>query len=43
LILSICFLAGAAAADTRNSMYSIGLLALSWPVYLLLRGRSTDS
>jgi APA family basic amino acid/polyamine antiporter len=36
-ILSVAFLIGAVAADTRNSIYSLVLLALSWPVYLLVR------
>jgi basic amino acid/polyamine antiporter, APA family len=42
LAVSIVFLGGAAAGDTRNTLYSMGLLALSWPIYLLLRGRSKD-
>jgi APA family basic amino acid/polyamine antiporter len=37
LVLSLGFLAGAFFADTRNSLYSILLLALSWPLYLVLR------
>ena len=37
LLLSVCFLAGAAAADTRNSIYSLGLLAASYPVFSFLR------
>ncbi|MDB4871312.1 MAG: hypothetical protein JWL97_2316 [Gemmatimonadales bacterium] len=36
-VLSVAFLIGAVAADTRNSLYSMLLLALSWPVYLLIR------
>jgi basic amino acid/polyamine antiporter, APA family len=36
-LLSIGFLLGAAAADTRNSLFSLILLALSWPIYLLVR------
>ncbi len=36
-VLSIVFLLGAVAADTRNSIYSLILLALSWPLYLLVR------
>ena len=35
--LSVVFLMGAVAADTRNSIYSLVLLALSWPVYLVVR------
>lgn len=41
LILSLGFLVGAFLADTRNSIYSIGLLALSWPLFLALRPRVT--
>lgn len=37
LIFSIGFLFGAFFADTRNSVYSLMLLALSWPLYRLLR------
>jgi APA family basic amino acid/polyamine antiporter len=36
-VLSVAFLIGAVAADTRNSLYSLILLALSWPLYLLVR------
>jgi len=36
-LLSIAFLLGAGAADTRNSVYSLVLLALSWPLYRLMR------
>jgi APA family basic amino acid/polyamine antiporter len=32
---SLAFLAGAAASDTRNSLYAAGLLAASYPAYLL--------
>lgn len=40
LLLSIAFLAGAVAADTRNSLYSLLLLAASYPIFLLLdRGK----
>lgn len=35
-VLSVAFLVGAVAADTRNSVYSLILLALSWPLYLLV-------
>jgi basic amino acid/polyamine antiporter, APA family len=41
LVLSIAFLVGAFLADTRNSIYSLLLLALSWPIYMLVRPRST--
>lgn len=37
LMLSIGFLIGAFVADTRNSIYSLMLLALSWPLYLIVR------
>jgi APA family basic amino acid/polyamine antiporter len=43
LVLSVGFLVGAFAADTRNSVYSLLLLALSWPVYLALRPRRPQS
>ena len=39
-LLSVGFLAGAVAADTRNSVYSLLLLALSWPLYRLMRPRA---
>jgi APA family basic amino acid/polyamine antiporter len=42
-LLSIGFLAGAVAADTRNSVYSLLLLALSWPIYRLMRAKSENS
>jgi APA family basic amino acid/polyamine antiporter len=38
-VLSVAFLIGAVAADTRNSIYSLILLGLSWPLYLLVRPR----
>jgi APA family basic amino acid/polyamine antiporter len=41
-VLSVVFLIGAVAADTRNSVYSLGLLALSWPVYLLMRPKTKN-
>lgn len=37
--LSVAFLAGAFFADTRNSIYSLGLLAVSWPIYVMVRSR----
>jgi len=40
LIFSLAFLVGAFLADTRNSIYSLILLALSWPLYLVLRPNS---
>jgi APA family basic amino acid/polyamine antiporter len=39
-VLSIAFLVGAFFADTRNSIYSLLLLAASWPIYLMVRPRS---
>jgi APA family basic amino acid/polyamine antiporter len=36
-VLSVAFLAGAVGADTRNSIYSLILLGLSWPLYRILR------
>jgi APA family basic amino acid/polyamine antiporter len=40
LVLSLGFLVGAFLADTRNSIYSLILLALSWPLYLMLRPKA---
>ncbi|HTD83137.1 MAG TPA: amino acid permease [Gemmatimonadaceae bacterium] len=40
LIFSLGFLVGAFLADTRNSIYSLVLLALSWPLYVTLRPRA---
>ena len=37
LVLSLGFLIGAVVTDTRNSVYSLILLALSWPLYRVLR------
>jgi len=39
-VLSVAFLIGAVAADTRNSLYSLVLLALSWPIYTLMRPKT---
>ncbi len=39
LLASIAFLAGAVASDTRNSIYSLLLLGLSFPVYLFIKSR----
>jgi basic amino acid/polyamine antiporter, APA family len=36
-LLSIAFLTAAVAADTRNSMYSLVLLAVSFPIYRWMR------
>jgi basic amino acid/polyamine antiporter, APA family len=37
LIGSVLFLAGAIASDTENSMYALGLLAVSYPVFRLIK------
>ena len=37
LLGSVGFLAGAVAADTRNSVYALLLLAVSYPVFLLMK------
>ena len=41
LVLSIAFLVGAFLADTKNSVYSLLLLAASWPIYLLVRMKAS--
>jgi basic amino acid/polyamine antiporter, APA family len=43
LACSLAFLAGAVASDTRNSLYALGLLGLSYPAYLLIRRRTRVS
>jgi APA family basic amino acid/polyamine antiporter len=43
LVVSLGFLVGVFVADTRNSVYSLVLLALSWPVYLLMRPKPENS
>ena len=43
LLVSLGFLVGAFLADTRNSVYSLVLLALSWPVYLMMRPKPENS
>ena len=40
LMLSIAFLVGAFLADTRNSIYSLLLLAASWPIYVMVRPKA---
>jgi APA family basic amino acid/polyamine antiporter len=40
LLASVAFLIGAVASDTRNSLYALVLLALSFPVYLLIKRRA---
>jgi APA family basic amino acid/polyamine antiporter len=42
LIFSLGFLIGTVVTDTRNSIYSLILLALSWPLYLALRPKSAS-
>jgi APA family basic amino acid/polyamine antiporter len=37
LIGSVLFLAGAIASDTRNSLYALALLAVSYPMFRLMR------
>jgi APA family basic amino acid/polyamine antiporter len=37
LIASVAFLLGAAISDTRNSVYALVVLAISFPVYLLIK------
>jgi basic amino acid/polyamine antiporter, APA family len=37
LAVSVAFLAGAVWSDTENSLYALGLLAVSGPVYLAIR------
>jgi APA family basic amino acid/polyamine antiporter len=37
IVGSIAFLAGAVAGDTKNSLWALGLLAVSLPVYLIAR------
>jgi APA family basic amino acid/polyamine antiporter len=41
LIFSIGFLIGNVVTDTRNSVYSLLLLGLSWPLYLALRPKAS--
>ena len=42
LLASLVFLAGAIASDPKNSLWAVGLLALSIPVYLLVRRRASE-
>jgi APA family basic amino acid/polyamine antiporter len=41
LLASIGFLIGAVVSDTRNSLYALVVLALSYPIYLLFKRRPT--
>jgi APA family basic amino acid/polyamine antiporter len=43
LIGSILFLTGAVASDTRNSIYALVLLALSYPLFRLLKLRDSNA
>jgi basic amino acid/polyamine antiporter, APA family len=43
LVASVAFLIGAVASDTRNSLYALVVLALSFPVYLLMKSRTTTT
>ena len=43
LLGSFGFVAGAFYSDTRNSLYSLGLLALSYPVYLVTSRKQTTT
>lgn len=43
LAASVVFLAGAVFSDLTNSLYSIGLLVLTVPVFLLLRFRKSSA
>ena len=40
LLLSVAMLAGDVVTDTRNSAYSLLLLGLSWPAYLIVRPKA---
>jgi APA family basic amino acid/polyamine antiporter len=37
LVGSLLFLAGAVASDTRNSLYALALLAVSYPVFRVIK------
>ena len=40
LLASIAFLIGAIASDTRNSLWALGVLAVSVPIYFLMKRKS---
>jgi APA family basic amino acid/polyamine antiporter len=42
LIASVAFLVGAVVSDTRNSIYALVVLALTIPVYLLVKRRTAN-
>jgi hypothetical protein len=39
LVGSIAFLIGAVAQDTRNSVYALVLVVVSWPTFMLVKRR----
>jgi basic amino acid/polyamine antiporter, APA family len=43
LAASVAFLIGAIASDTRNSVYALVVLAISFPMYLLMKRRGIPS
>src|SRR5712691_785951 len=43
LAASVAFLIGAVASDTRNSVYALVVLAISFPMYLLMKRRGMTS
>jgi hypothetical protein len=38
---SLAFMVAAVVSDRTNSMLSLALLGISWPVYLLIRPRTS--
>jgi APA family basic amino acid/polyamine antiporter len=40
LVASVVFLGGAVASDAKNSLWAVALLAISFPLYLLIRPRA---
>jgi basic amino acid/polyamine antiporter, APA family len=42
-LASVAFLIGAVASDTRNSVYALIVLALSFPVYVVMKRRRVSS
>jgi APA family basic amino acid/polyamine antiporter len=41
LVGSLCFLGSAIRSDTKNSLYALGILVLSYPIFILTRRRLT--
>lgn len=39
-LLSVAFLVSAVASDTRNSLFALALLVVSWPVFRVMRGNA---